>query len=188
LLGPSYVEIAYDAARQADPGVVLTYNDYGLEYENRSDMPKRKAVLSMLKDLKKRGVPVGALGIQSHLRAGTGERFGVDLPQFITEVRALGMEVYLTELDVDDSRMPEQGSARDEAIADIHKRYLDLVLGTGAVSAVVTWGAWDLSRVIGAEAVSGPKAERPLLFADGGAPKLDAYAVAQCFDRAPQRR
>ena len=188
LLGPAYVDIAFEAAKQADPTAILTYNDFGLEYENRSDNAKRKIVLAMLSDLKKRGVPVGALGLQSHLRAGTGENFGYDLPKFIAEVRDLGLEVFVTELDVDDSHLTVEGDARDEAIADVYKRYLDLVLSTASVSVVITWGAWDIAKATGAEAVSGPKAERPLLFAPGGSPKPDAFAVARSFQHTPPRR
>ena len=94
LLGSAYVDIAFEATKQTDPSAILTYNDFGLEYENSSDNAKRKVVLTMLHDLKSRGVPVGALGLQSHLRAGTGESFGSDLPKFIAEVRDLGMEVF----------------------------------------------------------------------------------------------
>jgi endo-1,4-beta-xylanase len=187
LLGPTYIDIAFHAARNADPAAVLTYNDYGLEYENRSDTPKRAAVLAMLRDLKARGVPIGALGIQSHLRAGTGEKFGDDLPRFLSEVRALGLRVYLTELDVDDSHLTTEGDARDQQIADVYKRYLDLVLATGAVSVVITWGAWDIAKATGAEATSGPTAQRPLLFSADGKPKADAFAVAQSFRQAPKQ-
>jgi len=188
LLGPAYVDIAFEAAKQADPAAILTYNDFGFEYENRSDNAKRKTVLAMLQDLKKRGVPIGALGLQSHLRAGTGENFGYDLPKFIAEVRDLGLEVFVTELDVDDSHLTVEGDARDEAIADVYKRYLDLLLGAASVSVVITWGAWDIAKATGAEAVSGPKAERPLLFDPGGFPKVHAFAVAQSFQHAPLRR
>ena len=188
MLGSVYVDIAFEAAKQADPSAILTYNDYGLEYENRSDNAKRKAVLSMLHDLKRRGIPVGALGLQSHLRAGTGENFGYDLPKFIAEVRDLGLEVFVTELDVDDSHLMVEGDARDEAIADVYKRYLDLVLATASVSVVITWGAWDISRVTGAEAVAGPKSERPLLFAPGGVLKPEAISVAQSFRHAAPYR
>ena len=69
LLGSQYVDIAFDETKKADPSAVLTYNDFGLEYDSSSDGAKRKAVLAMLRDLKRRGVPVAALGIQSHLRA-----------------------------------------------------------------------------------------------------------------------
>jgi endo-1,4-beta-xylanase len=187
LLGPAYPDIAFEAAKETDPSAILTYNDFGLEYENHSDNAKRKAVLAMLHNLKGRGVPIGALGLQSHLRAGTGESFGSELPKFIAEVRDLGLEVFVTELDVDDSHLTNEGGARDEAIGDVYKRYLDLVLATASVSAVITWGAWDIAKVTGAEAAAGPKAERPLLFAQGGSPKPDAISVAQSFQHAPMR-
>ena len=35
LLGPDYIEIAFRTARQADPHALLTYNEYGVEYDNR---------------------------------------------------------------------------------------------------------------------------------------------------------
>ena len=187
LLGSAYVDIAFDEARRADPSAVLTYNDFGLEYDNSSDSAKRKAVLAMLRDLKRRGVPIAALGIQSHLRAGTNENFGSELPRFIAQVCDLGLEVYVTELDVDDSHLTLQADARDGAIADVYQRYLDLILGTASISTVITWGAWDIAKLTGAEAISGPKSEHPLLFAPGGAPKLDAIAVARSLQRAPKR-
>jgi endo-1,4-beta-xylanase len=187
LLGPAYVDIAYQAARHADPAAILTYNEWGLEYENRSDSFKRKAVLAMLRDLKKRGIPVGALGLQSHLRAGTGEKFSYDLPHFIAEVHALGLQVYVTEMDVDDSHLTVQGDERDQAVANVYKNYLDLVLGTASVPVVITWGAWDIPRVTGAEAISGLSAQRPLLFDASGNPKLAAASVARCFAHAPKQ-
>jgi endo-1,4-beta-xylanase len=184
VLGPSYVDIAFEAAREADPSAILCYNDFGLEYANAGTEAKRTAVLAMLRNLRKRGVPVQGLGLQSHLRAGTGEKFNNDLPRFIREVHDLGVKVFLTELDVDDQHLTVEGVARDQAIADVYAQYLDLVLGTGVVPVVVTWGVWDIPHVTGAEAALGPKAERPLLFSPGGEPKLDAMAVAQAFRAA----
>ena len=62
------------------------------------------------------------------------------MPKLIAEVRDLGLEVFVTELDVDDSHLTVEGDARDEAIADVYKRYLDLLLGTASVSVMITWG------------------------------------------------
>jgi endo-1,4-beta-xylanase len=187
MLGPRYADIAFEATQQADPSAILTYNDFGLEYSNQSTAAKRMAVLAMLSDLKKRGVPVQAVGLQSHLRAGTGEKFGSDLPQFIDDLHDLGLKVFITELDVDDQHLKVEGQARDQAIADVYTRYLDLALGTGHIPVVVTWGVWDIPHVTGAEAALGPMAERPLLFSPGGEPKLDAIAVAECFRHAKQQ-
>jgi len=139
----------------------------------------------MLRDLKRRGVPVEALGLQSHLRAGTGERFGEGLPRFLQDIRELGLQIFITEMDVDDSKVAVEGEERDAIVADVYKRYLDLVLSTGTISTVITWGVWDIPRVTGAEVATKPVAERPLLFDSTGEPKAAAMAVADCFRRAP---
>jgi len=133
-------------------------------------------------------VPICALGIQSHLRAATGENFAPDLPIFIAKVRDLGLDIYITELDVDDSHLTTTGIARDAAVVEVYQRYLDLVLSTGSVSVAITWGAWDIVRPVGAEAVSGPSAQHPLLFAPGGDPTSAPAAAAQSLRRAPPRR
>ncbi|WP_206240595.1 endo-1,4-beta-xylanase [Novosphingobium terrae] len=183
MLGPAYVEIAAHAAHQADPGALLCYNDYGLESDSDKAQAKRKAVLAMLQGLKQRGVPIGGLGLQSHLRAGGSDSFGPGLAQFIQEVRGLGLTVLITELDVDDSKLDPATS--DGVVAGVYKRYLDLVLGTGAVSAVLTWGVWDTPHYTAATpGQSGPMAQRPLAFGPDGSLKDASWAVEHCLMRA----
>ena len=182
-LGPAFLDIAFRAAREADPGAVLCYNEYGLELDGERGRTKRAAVLALLRDARRRGVPVGALGIQSHLRAGGRASFGSELAGFLREVRARGLAVTVTELDVDDSALDP--AVADGAVADVYKRYLDLVLGTGTVSAVLSWGVWDWPHRTGATPAQGDTtARRPLIFAPGGAPKPATWAVAHCFERA----
>jgi endo-1,4-beta-xylanase len=182
MLGPSFVEIACHAAHAADPRAVLCYNDYGLEGDDPASGAKRAAVLAMLGGLRRRGVAIGALGIQSHLRAGGPDSFGASLARFIREVKAMGLAVFVTELDVDDSRIDHPHD--DGLVAGVYKRYLDLVLGTGAVSAVLTWGVWDTPHYTAATpGQTGPMAQRPLLFGPGGAVKDASWAAAHCFQR-----
>lgn len=69
-LGTRYMDIACEALHQADPHAVICYNDYGLESDDANGQRKRAAVLAMLRDLQSRHIPIGALGIQSHLKAG----------------------------------------------------------------------------------------------------------------------
>lgn len=183
MLGERYLDIAYRVAHEADPQAVLCYNDYGLELDTASSERKRGAVLDMLRGLRQRGAPVHAIGLQSHLRAGDGKRLGEGLTRFIQAARDLGLAVYVTELDVDDSQVDAD---RDAAVAETYKRYLDLVLATKAVSAVLTWGVWDpdTPRRIGATP-SGAVAQRPLVFGRQGALKPASWAVAHCLQRMP---
>lgn len=182
-LGTSFMDVAFHAAHAADPKAILAYNDWGLEYDNAADPKKRVAVLNMLTDLRKRGVPVGALGIQSHLRVASGEHVGPGLTEFCKAVKGLGLQIFVTELDVDDARLPAGTTlaARDAAVADMYKRYLDVI--TPHASIVITWGVKDVQRTVGAEEATAwqPKAQRPLLFDPEGQPTPAAYAVAEVF-------
>jgi endo-1,4-beta-xylanase len=69
LVGPDYLDVAFRAAREADSTALLTYNDYGIETDALDETEKRAAVLALVRGMKKRGVPIDAVGVQSHLGA-----------------------------------------------------------------------------------------------------------------------
>ncbi len=68
-LGPDYIPMAFHAAHAADPKALLVYNENWIEADDSSSERRRQAVLALLTRLKKNGVPIHALGIQSHLDA-----------------------------------------------------------------------------------------------------------------------
>lgn len=140
-LGPEYIETAFRAARAADPSALLTYNDWGLEDETVENEDRRRAVLLLIRRLRARNVPVDAVGIQSHLRAGVrGAQYGSGLKRFIAALRDLDLQVFLTELDVDDSRAPAGEAARDAAVVEATSSYLSAALADPSVRAVLSWG------------------------------------------------
>lgn len=143
LAGPDYIEAAFNAARAADPQALLCYNEYGLEAESEDGRRKRQAVLMLLRRLKTRGVPVDAVGIQSHMTAGNATAFGPGLMAFLRELRAMDLQVFLSELDVNDRQVASDAGARDAAVAETYGRYLDMVLAEPAVTAMLTWGITD---------------------------------------------
>ncbi len=141
--GPDYIDRAFVLARQADPDALLVYNDYALESGAPHNDARRKATLKLLEGLVKRGVPVGALGLQGHLLA-----FGLAIDQrklaaFLDEVRAMGLKILVTEHDVDDSGGAVDFTTRDRAVADISRRFLDVALDNPATVALLTWGLSD---------------------------------------------
>ena len=140
-IGPGYVDLAFRVARAADPAARLVYNDYGLDQADVDSIKKRRAVLDLLRGLRARGVPVDALGLQAHLWAGTPFD-AASLRRFIRDVAALGLEVYVTELDVTDVRLPDDGT-RDDIVARATGDYLNAVLAEPAVKGVITWGLSD---------------------------------------------
>ena len=184
LVGDDYIEVAFRAARRADPQALLTYNDYGIEAEWPGDEAKRQAVLLMLRRLKARQVPIDAVGIQSHISAGPSGRFGAGLTKFIASVRELDLQVFLTEMDVNDRALGPDPETRDAAVAATYTEYLDLVLADPAVRAVVLWGVTDKFTWLNHEDErKDAVAERPLLFDGKYKPKQGFFAVRDAFDR-----
>lgn len=141
--GPSYIDLAFHTARSADPKALLVYNDQGCEGGAPANDHFRNAMLGFLESALSRGVPIDALGLQGHLDA-----FGPSIDQkkletFLSEVKALGLRILVTEHDVDDTGGPSDIVTRDRAVADASRSFLDVVLANNATIAVLTWGLSD---------------------------------------------
>ncbi len=166
LIGPSYLEIAYRTARQADPAALLTYNDYGIELDTPDQIDKRGQVMMLVRRLIARGVPLDAVGIQSHLTAGDPMP-GEGLVHFVRELAEMRLQVFITEMDINDRKLPEEVADRDAAIAKIYRDYLTMMLAEPNVTAALTWGITDrytwLDGLSHASRADG-KPERPLPF------------------------
>jgi hypothetical protein len=88
---------------------------------------------------------------------------------------------------VDDSQLKVEDDARDQAIADVYKRYLDLVLRTASVSVIVTWGAWDIARVTGAEGDDRSKGSAAPAICNRGRSKARCGFSRPKLQHAPER-
>lgn len=190
LIGEDYIEQAFRSARNADPQALLTYNDYGIEGEDEASSQKRAAVLTLLRRLKARRVPVDALGVQSHIAAGApgvgspAITYGAGLRNFLTAVRDLGLQIFATELDVNDRAWPADIVARDQGVARTYTSYLNLILAEPAVRAVITWGITDRRTWLNTEdARPDHLPERALPFDDRDAPKPAFFALRNSFDQ-----
>lgn len=143
-MGPDYIPLAFEAAHRADPAARLVLSDYGLEYDDESWMrEKRGTMLDLLEGLTRSGVPIHALGLQGHLLGDRPAAFGAGLRAFLRDVARLGLEIYVTELDVNDQKTPGTVQQRDETVARIYRTFLDTVLAEPATKMVTTWGLTD---------------------------------------------
>jgi endo-1,4-beta-xylanase len=142
LIGPDYLDIAFRSARQADPAVLLTYNDYGIELDTPDQTAKRDAVMALVRGMKARGVPIDAVGVQSHLEASAGLP-GAGLQKFVRDLHGMGMQVFVTELDVNDRKLAGPPEVRDLAVGGMYGDYLAMMLAEPNVNTVLTWGITD---------------------------------------------
>ncbi|TCZ63063.1 glycosyl hydrolase family 10 [Roseicella aquatilis] len=141
-LGPGYIDLAFRLARERDPTLRLTYNDYGIEGDNPFAEEKRGRVLRLLRRLVEARVPVDALGIQAHLMLDEAFR-PEPFAAFLTEVRALGLAILITELDVREAAVvPASIEERDALVAARVRAVVGTALEAGCRT-VLTWGLSD---------------------------------------------
>ncbi|KAG6816836.1 hypothetical protein H0H87_002485 [Tephrocybe sp. NHM501043] len=132
-LNSSYIEIAFRAARKADPKAKLYINDYNIDGTG----PKSTAVINLVKDLKKKKVPIDGVGLQGHLVVGT---LPTDIEENIRAITATGVEVAITELDI---RMPTPPTP--ENLAQQKKDYEYVIASCKAVKGCIGVTIWDYS-------------------------------------------
>lgn len=142
-LGPDYIALALEWAHQSDPGARLLINEYGLEAQTPAAAVKRRVLLALLRDLRRRNVPLHGLGLQAHLQAGPVRGRYDGLARFLKQVQALGLEIQITELDVDDRQLRGDPALRDRLVAAEYDTFLAAVLSNPAVRQVTTWGLSD---------------------------------------------
>ncbi|WP_234685760.1 endo-1,4-beta-xylanase [Bradyrhizobium monzae] len=141
-LGDRWIPLAFRTAAAADPYVKLAINEYDIESAKDSFIAKRAAYRNLIMSLLDQGVPLHAVGLQSHLHA----ELEIDthgLAEFVTELRAWGLEVYVTELDVDDQKLTGSPSERDAIVAKRVNDLLTAIATSGPVRSILTWGISD---------------------------------------------
>lgn len=135
-IGPEYIDMAFRWAREADPGALLFYNDYGGEGINA----KSSTIYDLVAGMRERGVPIDGVGLQMHVPSGQAPS-----PREVTEnmdrLAELGLQVHVTELDV---RI--EGEPSDEELGTQARTYQQIAescLAARGCTALVTWGLSD---------------------------------------------
>ena len=201
IIGPDYIEKAFEFAHKADPKAELYYNDYSLENE-----AKRKGAIKLVQELKAKGVHITGVGMQEHnsMDWPTVQQVNETIDAFAK----LGVKVMMTELDVDVLPHAERSHSADvgmHAAADpklnpypnglpesvqkeLASRYADLFATyakhCGEVTRVTLWGVTDGDSWKNDWPIRG-RTNYPLLFDRKGAPKPAFDAV---IEAAPKKK
>ena len=182
-IGDDHVLHAFRFAHEADPAMQLQYNDYNIERE-----PKRSKTLKLLKDLKSKGIPLTAIGIQGHWQLDNIPF--ADLDKAITDFSALGLKVMISELDMDvlprrSPTTPASAPAKTQpATPELLKRQADqyaklfeiFYKHRGVNTRVAFWGIDDAHTWLNNWPTRG-RYNHPLLFDRNGNPKPAYDAV-----------
>jgi endo-1,4-beta-xylanase len=142
LIGPEYIDIAFRATAEADPAALRVLNIYHVESETPDSESTRRATIALLEGLKTRGVPIRAVGLESHLDV-TQPQPGNGFAHFLEQIRSLGLRIMITELDVTESRANGTSRDWDRAVAACYGNYLDLVLPFIDAHRLVFWSLQD---------------------------------------------
>ena len=93
IAGDEFIKKAFIYAREADPDVLLFYNDY-----NAADPGKRDRIYNMVKSMKEEGVPIDGIGMQGHYNVYGPSMEDVDAA--LTKYSTIVKHIHITELDI----------------------------------------------------------------------------------------
>ena len=173
VLGPQYIDIAFQAARAANPTAKLYINDF-----DTTNPTKRDALLAVVRDLESRGVPIDGVGHQMHNN--------IEYPPVQTIIDSIdmfgtvpGIEQSVTELDYSiysgSSPTPftsytDIPASRHTLVGYSYRDFLQAIESTGKIVSLTIWGTSDDKSWL----TSSTKVDAPLLF-DPSLNKTPAY-------------
>ena len=131
-LGAGFIDEAFRVANTADPDARLYYNEYGAEGMGA----KSNAVYNLVQGMLARGVPIHGVGLQMHTGT-TASPSAADIASNIQRLAALGLEVVISEMDVQICTSDVDAQSR---------RFHDIVavcVAASACKAVTVWGVPD---------------------------------------------
>ncbi|WJK42052.1 non-reducing end alpha-L-arabinofuranosidase family hydrolase [Solwaraspora sp. WMMA2056] len=128
--GNDWIEAAFRAARAADPGAKLCYNDYNID---NWSWAKTQAAYNLVRDFKQRGVPIDCVGLQSHFNSQSP--YPSNYRTTLSSFAALGVDVQITELDIEGS-----GQAQANAFRGVVN---DCLAAIARCTGITVWGIRD---------------------------------------------
>lgn len=166
-IGPDYFEVAFQAAREADPSAILIFNETDNYMSNGSTTDQARDIVAQLKSKNL----IDGVGCQMHLDGA----FPPDQADMISTMQSYGVPVYVTELDVDMTKVGGTDEERFAKQAKIFAGVLSACLQSGVCSSLTCWEMVDKYSWL--EIAEGRPRADPTLFDDNMQPKPAYYAL-----------
>ena len=193
--GEAMLDLMFHTAKAEAPHAELVYNDYMSWERGTEDETHVAGVLRLLEGFKKRGTPVDALGIQSHIRflkplsaAEIVRESEGPWRRFLDQVVAMGYDLVITEFDVNDRMAPTDTAVRDGMVADYTKAFFDVMFSYPQLRDVLAWGMVDkYSWLNDFDPRADKTMKRGTPYDSNFRPKPLRDAIAAAFVNAPPR-
>lgn len=117
IIGPEFIQLAFEFAHEADPEAELYYNDYAVSIAAKCD-----GIYNMVKDLIDNGARVDGVGMQGHI--SMNDPTVEQMETSIVKLAGLAGKVMITELDLTVLPWPsEQLSAEVSLSYELESKY-----------------------------------------------------------------
>jgi len=198
-LGEKYIEIAFNAAREISPDTKLILNDnlvYGPHGQYSPDgswtnvvfNEESQAILNWVTKEKGKNIPMDGVGIESHIVASdfTNDdidaniaKYKSDLIKLMDRYKAIHVDVYLTELDVNIGTLPKEWTEmqKQELKARIYSAIFEACFSSENCQSVTTWGFTNKSTWMLTEGYPYGNGENPLPLDDQYRPTASNYEI-----------
>lgn len=144
ILGDEYVDLAFQTARETDPSATLLLNDWdnhgtrglnGAPEGSSETVNRNKAIVERLKA---KGL-IDGIGLQVHVNAARPPQ----RQDMIDTLRAYGVPVHLTELDVNLKDVRGEPAQRFEKQAQVYVDVIEAALDSGVCESICVWEFGD---------------------------------------------
>ncbi len=170
-----YIDKAFIAARAADPQSVLILNDFN----NESINDISNEMHSYIKDAKARDVPIDGIGMQMHID-GTHPPTKDEVVSNMKRFGDLGVDVYVTEFDVNMNDVKGSDEDRNEIEAAIYYDMARACIESGVCKSFAILGITDKETWYNHLGLADA---RPLPFDRHYQPKPAFWALRRAFEQ-----
>jgi endo-1,4-beta-xylanase len=141
-MGDEYIFRAFRRVAGLDRQARLVLNEAWTERTDMVGLAVRRALLTLIDRIQQRGLKLDAIGLQGHLMPQEPYDDG-SFVDFLHQIAARGLDIYITEFDVDDRSFADDPAQRDAKVAARAGAFLSAALKVSAIKMVVCWGLTD---------------------------------------------